>query len=337
MDIEQIAKIIKQNGGNTYLVGGAVRDAILKKSIKDEDYCVTGISSEKFKELFPNAHIRGKSFEVFSLENKEFALARRETKIGKGHKEFQVEASEEITIEEDLKRRDITINSIAQDVLTKQIIDPFGGQEDLDNRIIRATSEKFSEDPLRVYRVARIAATLEFKVAPKTINMMYNLRDELDTLSKERVFVELRKALEADKPSIFFNVLRQADVLDVHFKEIYDLIGAIQPIKYHPEGDSYNHTMLALDNSAKITSDAKIRFCALVHDLGKGQTPKEMYPHHYNHEQRGVQPLRSLCKTLGCPNEWAKCGKTAVLEHMKGRNISTYDNCKEGNLYRKNR
>lgn len=318
MDISEIAKIIKQNGGNTYLVGGAVRDAILNKQIKDEDYCVTGISSEKFKELFPNAHIRGKAFEVFDLEHKEFAMARRETKIGKGHKEFKIEANEDITIEEDLKRRDITINSIAQDVITKEIIDPFGGKEDLDNKTIRATSQRFNEDPLRVYRVARIAALLDFKVAPKTIKMMSNLKEELETLSKERVFTEFKKALEADNPSIFFNILRDANVLDVHFKEIEDLIGAIQPVKYHPEGDSYNHTMLALDNCAKITNDVKIRFCTLVHDLGKGQTPKEMYPHHYNHEQRGVQPLKSLCERLGCPNDWEKCGKTAVLEHMKG-------------------
>ena len=318
MKIEEIATLIKQSGGNTYLVGGAVRDAILNKPIKDEDYCITGFTSEKFLQLFPNAKVRGKAFEVFDLEGKEFALARRETKIGKGHKEFVIETNEEITIEEDLKRRDITINSIAQDVLTKEIIDPFGGKEDLENKIIRATSSRFSEDPLRVYRVARIASSLNFIVSRKTLNMMNKLKDELLTLSKERVFAEFRKALETDKPSIFFKVLRDAEVLDVHFKEVYDLIGAIQPIKYHPEGDSYNHTMLALDNSAKLTKDVKVRFCTLVHDLGKGRTPKEMYPHHYNHEQRGQEPLRNLCKMLGTPNDWKKMGTTAVLEHMKG-------------------
>ena len=318
MKIEEIATLIKQSGGNTYLVGGAVRDAILNKPIKDEDYCITGFTSEKFLQLFPNAKVRGKAFEVFDLEGKEFALARRETKIGKGHKEFVIETNEEITIEEDLKRRDITINSIAQDVLTKEIIDPFGGKEDLENKIIRATSSRFSEDPLRVYRVARIASSLNFIVSRKTLNMMNKLKDELLTLSKERVFAEFRKALETDKPSIFFKVLRDAEVLDVHFKEVYDLIGAIQPIKYHPEGDSYNHTMLALDNSAKLTEDVTVRFCTSVHDLGKGRTPKEMYPHHYNHEQRGQEPLRNLCKMLGTPNDWKKMGTTAVLEHMKG-------------------
>lgn len=318
MIIEEIAKKIEGLGGKLYLVGGAIRDTFLEIEKSDEDYCVTGISLEEFKELFPESKLKGKSFAVFELEDKEFALARKEIKRGEGHKNFEIITGKEITIEEDLKRRDITINSIAQDVLTKEIIDPFGGQEDLESKIIRATSEKFSEDPLRVYRVARIAATLDFKVSKKTLNMMNRLKDELLTLSKERVFVEFRKALSAEKPSIFFNVLREADVLDVHFKQVYDLIGAIQPIKYHPEGDSYNHTMLALDNSAKLTSDVKIRFCALVHDLGKGRTPKEMYPHHYNHEQRGVQPLKELCKTLGCPTDWERCGKTSVLEHMKG-------------------
>lgn len=318
MEIEKIAKKIKQNGGNTYLVGGAVRDAILNKPIKDEDYCITGFTFEKFLNLFPMARVRGKSFEVFDLDGKEFALARKEIKVGKGHKEFTIETNEDISIEEDLKRRDITINSIAQDVLTKEIIDPFGGREDLENKVIRATSSRFSEDPLRVYRVARIAAVLDFTVSRKTLNMMNKLKEELPTLSKERIFTEFRKALEADKPSIFFDVLKEAEVLDIHFKEIYDLIGAIQPIKYHPEGDSYNHTMLALDNSAKITKDVKIRFCTLIHDLGKGRTPQEMYPHHYNHEQKGVEPLKSLCKTLGTPNDWRKMGVTAVLEHMKG-------------------
>ncbi len=318
MDIVEIANVIKQNGGTTYLVGGAVRDAILNKPIKDEDYCVTGLTDERFIELFPNARTQGKSFQVFVIDGKEFALARKETKIGKGHKEFKIESNENISIEEDLKRRDITINSIAQNVLTKEIIDPFKGQEDLENRIIRETSSRFSEDPLRVYRVARMAAVLDFKVSKRTLKLMSKLRDELETLSKERVFAEFKKALEADKPSIFFDVLRDADVLDVHFKEIYDLIGAIQPVKYHPEGDSYNHTMLTLNNCAKITKDIKIRFCALVHDLGKGRTPKEMYPHHYNHEQRGVEPLKLLCKRIGCPKEWQRCAMTAVLEHMKG-------------------
>jgi len=318
MEIKEISKLIKENGGNIYLVGGAVRDRILGKEIKDEDYCVTGLSAEEFVKIFPKAKIQGKAFSVFKLGDKEIALARKETKNGKGHKEFEIKTHKNISIEEDLRRRDITINSMAQDINTEEIIDPFGGIEDLKNGIIRATSDKFSEDPLRVYRVARIAATLNFKVDKDTIKMMSSLKDELLSLSKERVFVELRRALETVKPSIFFEVLKEANILDVHFKEIYDLIGAIQPVKYHPEGDSYNHTMLALDNSAKITKNTKLRFCVLVHDLGKGRTPKEMYPHHYDHEKRGLEPLRELCRRIGVPNEWRKSGVTSVLEHMKG-------------------
>ena len=148
---------------------------------------------------------------------------------------------------------------MAQEVLTKELIDPFGGREDLKNGVVRATSERFKEDPLRVYRVARIAAMLNFEVDKGTIEMMNSLKNELLSLSKERVFTEFRRALETDKPSIFFDVLKKAELLEVHFKEVYDLIGAIQPIKYHPEGDSYNHTMLALDNSAKVTNNVRFR------------------------------------------------------------------------------
>lgn len=281
MNIKEIANVIKQNSGRLYLVGGDVRDSMLGRPICDEDYCVCGLDKEKFLELFPNSYSRGKTFEVFDIEGKEFALARTEKKVGKGHKEFKITIGKEITIEEDLKRRDITINSIAKDVLTGELIDPFGGASDIENGVIRATGKAFMEDPLRVYRVARFASELEFSVDKKTIEMMNSLKSELSTLSKERVFVEFRKALNTSKPSIFFNVLKDANILDVHFKEIYNLIGSLQPIEHHPEGDSYNHTMLALDNSAKYTNDLQIRYSVLVHDLGKGLTPKSMYPHHY--------------------------------------------------------
>lgn len=156
-----------------------------------------------------------------------------------------------------------------------------GGIKDIESKIIRATSKSFKEDPLRVYRVARFASEFNFKVEQETIKMMNELKKELYTLSKERVFCEFRKALKTKKPSIFFNILREANVLDVHFKEIYNLIGSLQPLKHHPEGDSYNHTMLSVDNSANLTDNALTRYACLVHDLGKGLTPKEMYPHHY--------------------------------------------------------
>ena len=313
-----IAKIIKDNGGCLYLVGGAVRDELLGIDNYDEDYCVEGLSEKEFTNLFPEAFCRGKSFEVFDMYGREFALARTERKNGKGHKEFEITSNKNITIYEDLKRRDFTINSIAKNVLTGEIIDPYDGIGDLKKKIIKATSESFVEDPLRVYRAARFACKLNFEIEKNTLNLMNSLRKELHELSAERVFDEMRKVLSYDKPSIFFIKLKEAGVLDVHFKEIYKLIGSLQPEKYHPEGDSFNHTMLALDMSATLTNDEKIRFSALVHDLGKGVTPKEMYPHHYGHDEKGVVEVLKFGNRLKMPNEWILCGKVAAKEHMKG-------------------
>lgn len=316
--IEEIARKIENAGGKLYLVGGAVRDKIMERKIGDEDYCVVGINQNKFEELFPSAIIRGKDFAVYDIDGKEFALARKERKVGQGHKKFVIEADANITIEQDLARRDITVNSIAKDVLTGEIIDPYGGKEDIKNKVIRMTTDAFTEDPLRVYRVARFASTLEFDVEEKTIKAMNLLKHELKYLSVERVFNEFRRALASNKPSIFFNTLRKADVLDVHFREIYDLIGQTQPEKYHPEGDSYNHTMLVVDYSTILTQELQIRYSCLVHDLGKGTTPKEILPHHYGHEQRGESRVEELSKKLKVPNLWASCGKIAAKEHMKG-------------------
>lgn len=322
-NISEIAKKIKSNGGNLYLVGGAVRDKLLGKINHDEDYCVTGITFDEFKCLFPEAIVRGKDFPVFSIDNKEFAIARRERKIGVGHKNFDVVVDKTLTIEEDLKRRDITINAIAKDVLTEKIIDPFNGIQDLKNNIIRAVSDHFKEDPLRVYRVARFASQFNFHVETNTINMMTSLKSELSSLSVERVYSELSKALLTVKPSLFFEVLKQANVLDVHFKEIYNLIGAKQPIEYHPEGDSFNHTMLVLNRVADKTigfddkRKIELRFSALVHDLGKGATPKREYPHHLRHEQRGAELVENFGKRLKIPTRIIKCGVVACLEHMK--------------------
>lgn len=318
MDILEIANKITEKGGTLYLVGGAVRDELLGREVHDEDYCVQGLNANEFEELFPNAFKRGKFFGVYDIDGKEFALARKEKKSGEGHREFDITTGKEILIEEDLSRRDITINSMAKEVLTGKIIDPFNGIKDLNNKIIRATTEAFKEDPLRVYRVARFASMLNFEVDKQTLNMMREQKEELQTLSQERVFNEFKKALETNKPSIFFEVLRKANVLDVHFKEIYNLIGQTQPEKHHPEGDSYKHTMIVLDKSAELTDDLTIRFSALVHDLGKGVTPKEMLPHHYGHEIKGVSLVEDFGKRLKIPNTWMKCGKVSAREHMLG-------------------
>lgn len=319
----EIAQKVKQAGGTLYLVGGAIRNHLLNMPITDEDYCVTGLTKEQFQKLFPEAKIQGKDFPVFILNQKEIALARKERKIGKGHKEFEFLTSPDITIEEDLARRDVTINSMAQDVLTGEIIDPFHGQEDIQKKILRKTTDAFAEDPLRVYRVARFMATLyqpaeQFIVEPGTLKAMEQLKSELPTLSKERVFCECRKALASQKPSIFFETLKQANVLEVHFPEIANLIGQTQPEKHHPEGDAYNHTMITVDNAAKLTNNLAIRFSCLVHDLGKGLTLKEILPHHYGHEEKGVKLVQSLGSRIGAPNSWIKCGKIAAKWHMKG-------------------
>ncbi len=317
-NIFEIAKKIEENNGRLYLVGGAVRDELLNIENNDEDYCVTGLTHNEFLKLFPNAFTRGKSFEVFDINGKEFALARKERKTGKGHKEFEIITNKNITIEEDLKRRDITINAMAKDVLTGEIIDPFNGKKDVKNKIIRATSDSFKEDPLRVYRVARFASKLDFNVDKNTLKLMNSLKQELSELSAERVFKEMEKALKNDNPSKFFDVLKSAEVLDVHFFEIYKLIGALQPEKYHPEGDSYNHTMLALNRCAEHTKNEKIRFAVLVHDLGKGVTPKNEYPHHINHDKNGVEQVKKFANRLKMPNDWCSYGTVSAKEHMIG-------------------
>ena len=184
--IIEIAKEIEKAGGKLYLVGGAIRNHLLNLPITDEDYCVTGLTQKEFEQLFPQAKIQGKDFPVYILNEKAFALARTERKNGIGHKQFEFLTDKSITIEQDLARRDITINSIAQDVLTKEIIDPFHGRKDIQNKIIRKTTDAFAEDPLRVYRVARFAASLNFEVEKDTLNAMTKLKEELKTLSKEK-------------------------------------------------------------------------------------------------------------------------------------------------------
>ena len=318
MNINIIANKIKEKGGTLYLVGGAVRDELIGRKVHDEDYCIEGIDADEFEELFPNAFKRGKFFGIYDIEGKEFALTRKESKNGLGHKEFQIITGKEITIEEDLARRDITINSMAKEVLTGKIVDPYGGKRDLENRIIRATTVAFKEDPLRAYRVARFASLLDFKVDETTIEMMKELKEELQTLSQERVFDEFKKALLTSKPSIFFETLRKANILDVHFEEIYNLIGKTQPQKHHPEGDSYNHTMIVVDKASELTDDLIIRFSALVHDFGKGITPKEMLPHHYGHDKKGVELVEKFGRRLKIPSNWIKCGKVSAREHMLG-------------------
>ncbi|MFD1677867.1 HD domain-containing protein [Alicyclobacillus fodiniaquatilis] len=321
MNLREIAQTIAAAGGRLYLVGGGVRDQIRGHSAKDLDFCVTGLSTEQFWTHFPNAFLAGRAFPVFRLpvdgHVAEFALARTEHKISVGHRGFQINASEGVTIEQDLERRDLTINALALDVLTNEVIDPFGGQNDIHNRVVRAVSDAFAEDPLRVYRAARFAATLDFHIEPRTTALMRSLRDELYALSAERVFEEVKKALGSARPSVFFMALKTAGVLDVHFGEIASLVGVLQPEKYHPEGDAFEHTMQVLDASARLTERVEVRFAALVHDVGKGVTPREKWPSHHGHEALGVPLARRLCQRLKLPSKWTEAATFATAEHMK--------------------
>jgi len=327
MTIIQIAQKISNAGGRLYLVGGAVRDLLLELTVHDKDYCVTGLSPQSFETLFPQAILQGKHFPVYILNDSEFALARTEKKAGEKHIDFICDSSPSITIEEDLARRDLTINSIAIDVLTQEIIDPFHGQEDIKNNILRITSSAFCEDPLRVYRVARFASQFNFHIETTTLAMMRSMKDSLSHLSVERVFQEFRKALLTNHPSTFFQVLRDTNCLNVHFQEIADLIGVEQPLLYHPEGDAYNHTMQILEKVSTQTNDELTRFGALVHDFGKAVTPRENWPHHYNHDKLGVTVVQSFCHRLKMPILFSKAGSVSSREHMLA---GIYSNLKPG-------
>jgi len=316
-----IAEKIRCAGGNLYLVGGAVRDQLMGKTPKDKDYCVTGISAEEFSRLFPEAILTGKDFPVFRIDGEEYALARTERKTGRGYKGFQVDSSPEVTIEEDLKRRDLTINSVAIEVATGEIVDPFGGVEDIRRGIIRATSEAFGEDPLRVYRAARFAARFGFSVEPGTLEMMRGMKEELIHLTPERVGLEVIKALETENPSIFFRVLAEADVLDVHFPELDALIGVPQPPEHHPEGDAFEHSMQVLEAMARMTKDPVLRWVAVVHDLGKGVTPKELLPRHHGHEKAGVPLVEALGRRIRLPKRYTQAAKVGAAEHMRAFRI----------------
>ena len=315
--VTDLAREISAIGGRLYLVGGAIRDLLMGKKPHDFDYCVTGIEIGDFQKLLPGAKMHGKAFPVLDFRRREFAFARKEIKTSKGHKGFEMISNKDISIEEDLLRRDITINSIAMDVLTEEIIDPYNGRQDIEKQIIRATSDAFVEDPLRTYRVARFESQLDFRIEPNTFDLMQKTKEELNTLSPERVYTELEKALKSPKPSVFFEALKQANLLDVHLEEIQNLIGVIQPALYHPEGDAYNHTMQVIDKMAMQTNEPHIIFAGLVHDLGKALTPIEERPRHIGHEERGVELVKKLCTRLKLPTKYQKAGVTACVEHMK--------------------
>lgn len=279
MELNELVDVLKANNAKVYLVGGAVRDFLMNIKPKDFDYCITGLSQESFESLFPTAELQGKDFPVYRMMIKgvfsEVALARTERKVAVGHNGFVIHSSPDVTIEEDLARRDLTINAMAFDLETNELIDPFYGDIDLKNRLLRATTPAFKEDPLRVYRAARFAAKYDFFIEYGTLMMMKELKHELSYLSIERVFDETNKAFMTNTPSLFFRWLKEAEVLDVHFPEIDRLSELEQNPEYHPEGNVFEHTMQVVDmarelaNKLPVDSEMVVMYSALLHDVGK--------------------------------------------------------------------
>ncbi len=317
----EFAKKIAAIGGAAYLVGGAVRDKFRGVEAHDRDYCLTGVDEKSFAEKFPTAFKVGKSFPVYMLEIggrvSEVALARTEKKSGSGYHGFKVNFDKSVTIEQDLYRRDTTMNAMALEILSGKVIDPFGGRSDVADKKIRATSEHFVDDPVRALRAARQSAQFGFEITAETLAAMNLCAFELAQEPGERIFAELENALKTETPSIFFMNLERAGLLEVIFPEIANLRGKIQPAEFHPEGDAYKHTLKIVDEVAQINSKPIIRFAALAHDLGKGTTPPEMLPHHYEHDKRGLKVLDEMSERIKLPGDWKKVAAFVIKEHMR--------------------
>ena len=300
-----------------YQVGGAVRDELLGFDVKDRDWVVVGATPEQMTALGYKAV--GRDFPVFihPETGEEYALARTERKTGPGYTGFAFDTSEEVTLEQDLERRDITINAIARDG-NGNLIDPFNGRKDLEEKIIRHVSAAFVEDPLRVLRVARFAAQFNFAIAGGTQSLLKEISatDELETLAPERVWTETEKALQTAQPRRYFEVLRECAALAKLFPEIDRLFGVPQPERHHPEIDSGVHTLMVLEQATAIADDPEVRFAALVHDLGKGTTPQQVLPKHHGHEERGVALINNLCDRLRIPNRYRDLAVLVSRYHL---------------------
>ncbi|MFN4187494.1 MAG: multifunctional CCA addition/repair protein [Acinetobacter johnsonii] len=318
-----------------YLVGGAVRDQLLGHPYHEKDYVVVGATPEQL--LTQGFQPVGKDFPVFlHPETKdEYALARTERKSGHGYHGFEFYTDSTVTLEQDLIRRDLTINAIAMDA-EGTLYDPYGGQRDLELRVLRHVSNAFVEDPLRVLRVARFAARykiLGFTVAEETLALMQQLADsgELEALTPERVWKETSRALMEDHADEYFEVLRRCGALKVLFPEIEALYGIPQRPEYHPEIDCGIHTMMSLQQACRANYALDVRFAVLVHDLGKALTPVDELPRHIMHEERGVKPVTEVCERLKVPTQMKQLAITVCKEHLKCHQALTL---KPGTLWR---
>jgi tRNA nucleotidyltransferase (CCA-adding enzyme) len=301
----------------TYMVGGAVRDALLGLPVNDRDWVVVGATPQ---EMITGGFLPvGRDFPVFlhPQTREEHALARTERKTARGYHGFAFYAEPDVTLEQDLARRDLTINAIAQDEQGR-LIDPFHGQRDLQAKVLRHVTQAFREDPVRILRVARFAARFtEFSVAPETVALMREMVEagEVDALVPERVWQELARGLMERQPSRMFEVLRECGALARLLPEVDRLWGVPQRVEYHPEVDTGVHLMMVLDMSARLAAPLAVRFACLTHDLGKGTTPPEVLPRHIGHEERSAELLAGVCERLRVPTECRELADVVAREH----------------------
>lgn len=305
----------------TYLVGGAVRDKLMGLPVKDRDWVVVGATVEEMLAL--NYKQVGKDFPVFlhPETKEEYALARTERKVAPGHTGFEICSDPTVTLLEDLERRDLTINAIAE-TPDGEIIDPLGGRNDLHDRILRHVSDAFTEDPLRVLRVARFASRFQrmgFIVAERTKRYMRYITasGELDTLVPERIWKELDLSLKTYGPFRFLEVLRDCDALKIILPEVDKLFGVPQPEQHHPEIDTGKHIILSMKEARKLTDDPAVLYATLVHDVGKGLTPEEEWPRHIGHEKRGLDALKDIERRLPVPKDYARLARLVCEHHTK--------------------
>ena len=307
---------MKDSSFKIYCVGGAVRDGLLGLPVQDRDWVVVGATPVQLEAL--GYRPVGKDFPVFLHPDtqEEYALARTERKTAPGYKGFAVHAAPDVTLEQDLSRRDFTVNAIAQ-AEDGSLIDPYNGIGDLRTGILRHISAAFSEDPVRILRAARFVARFGFSIAPETLELMRVMvaNGEVDALVAERVWQELARGLMQKTPSRFFTTLRDCDALEKILPEVNSLFGVPQPPQHHPEIDCGIHTMMVLDDAAKRGYALEVRFAALMHDLGKGNTPKDILPRHIGHETRSVDLLRALCDRLRVPGECRDLGLLVARYH----------------------
>jgi tRNA nucleotidyltransferase (CCA-adding enzyme) len=309
-----------------YLVGGAVRDQLLGRSPHERDYVVVGATPDDL--LARDYRPVGKDFPVFlhPATGEQYALARTERKTGPGYHGFATHFAPDVTLEEDLARRDLTINAMAQDA-AGGIVDPYGGRRDLEARLLRHVSPAFVEDPLRVLRVARFAARfapLGFRVAPETLALMRTIAasGELAALVAERAWVEIERALGEARPVTFLEVLRDCGALDAIFPEIAALFGVPQPPTWHPEIDTGEHTLQVLAVAAELSGDTTVRFAALVHDVGKGLTPRDQWPRHIGHEEAGARLIERMATRLKAPTEHRELAVLVARHHARVHRVA---------------